>query len=103
MRNVENVCSREGCRGWKHYKFTHCSFLCSTIERELHRIQALVDEAGPGTVSAELWASAVTLGDNYSEVAELTRRLKKSLKRRNRPKPDDQHQAHSDPTVGQAL
>ena len=81
MPHPDNVCQREGCGQWKRPGYSNCSPLCAAIEQELHYIERLVRRAGPGQMSAQCWAAAVSMGDNHAQMQKLRRRLGRIAKR----------------------
>jgi hypothetical protein len=68
-------CAREGCAGRKGGD-EYCSVLCTEIDRRLTETRALIAEKGISPMAAALWAAAVSLSDQLSEVNRLEDRLR---------------------------
>lgn len=68
-------CTREGCERRKSGE-THCSALCLEIDRRLTETLALIAEKGISPAAAALWAAAVSLSDQLSEVDYLSSSLR---------------------------
>jgi hypothetical protein len=71
------VCGREGCARRKRGD-GYCSLLCFEIDRRLTRTRALIAEIGISPTAAALWAAAVSLSDQLTEVDRLEKILKSS-------------------------
>jgi hypothetical protein len=63
-------CAREGCARRKKDD-GYCSRLCVEIDRRLTRTRMLISEKGISPTAAALWAAAVSLSDQLSEVDRL--------------------------------
>lgn len=72
------ACGREGCAR-RRGKDGYCSLLCSEIDRRLTRTRVLIAEKGISPAAAELWAAAVSLSDQLSEVHRLETHLKSAV------------------------
>lgn len=70
-------CVREGCSRRKG-RDGYCSLLCAEVDRRLTKTRALIAEKGISPAAAELWAAAVSLSDQLTEVQRLERLLKSS-------------------------
>lgn len=70
-------CDREGCDG-RTRGDRYCSLLCTEIDRRLTETRALIAEIGISPLAAALWAAAVSLSDQLSEVDRLEGRLRTS-------------------------
>jgi hypothetical protein len=68
-------CAREGCARRKKDD-GYCSSLCMEIDRRLTRTRALIAEMGISPAAANLWAAAVSLSDQLSEVNRLENLIK---------------------------
>lgn len=68
-------CSREGCGG-RGGGEGYCSALCLEIDRRLTETLALISEKGITPAAAALWAAAVSLSDQLSEVDRLATALR---------------------------
>ena len=67
---VAQRCAREGCARRKADD-GYCSALCSEIDLRLTATRALIMEKGISPTAAALWAAAVSLSDQLSEVDRL--------------------------------
>ena len=56
----------------------YCSLLCLEIDRRLTKTRALIGEKGISPTAAALWAAAVSLSDQLTEVDRLEKMLKSS-------------------------
>ena len=70
-------CTREGCARRKRDD-GYCSLLCLEIDRRLTKTRALIGEKGISPTAAALWAAAVSLSDQLTEVDRLEKLLKSS-------------------------
>ena len=68
-------CAREGCGGWQTTVAKYCSTLCSEIDSKLETTRAFIAEKGISPATAALWAAAVSLSDQLSELDRLAKRL----------------------------
>lgn len=68
-------CAREGCAG-RQSGDEYCSVLCTEIDRRHTETRALIAEIGISPMAAALWAAAVSLSDQLSEVNRLENRLR---------------------------
>lgn len=71
-------CDREGCAG-RTRADRYCSVLCTEIDRRLTETRALIAEIGISPMAAALWAAAVSLSDQLSELDRLESRLRSSV------------------------
>lgn len=69
------TCAREGCARPKKSD-GYCCLLCIEIDRKLTRTRDLIAERGISPTAAALWAAAVSLSDQLSEVNRLERIVK---------------------------
>lgn len=67
-------CAREGCPR-RNGGDGFCSVLCMEIDTRLTRTKALISEKGITPLAAALWAAAVCLSDQLSEVNRLENSL----------------------------
>lgn len=63
-------CPREGCER-EQISDGYCSALCLEVDRRLTETLALISEKGISAAAAALWAAAVSLSDQLSEVDRL--------------------------------
>lgn len=70
LLTANRSCSREGCLRRKKID-GYCSKLCLEIDRKLSRIRDAITRDGINPTAAELWAAAVSLSDQLSEVHRL--------------------------------
>ncbi len=75
MAAPAQCCSREGCSRWRKDD-GYCSLLCIEIDRKLTKTRALIAERGISPTAAALWAAAVSLSDQLSEVNRLENLVK---------------------------
>ncbi len=68
-------CDREGCAGVKTWEARYCSALCMEIDRRLETTRAFIARKGISPATAALWAAAVSLSDQLSELDRLEKRL----------------------------
>ena len=70
MAAPAQCCAREGCLR-RRKGDGYCSRLCVEIDRKLTKTRALIAERGISPTAAALWAAAVSLSDQLSEVNRL--------------------------------
>lgn len=68
-------CGREGCAGWKSANTDYCSVLCKEIDSRLETTLEFIARKGISPATAALWAAAVSLSDQLSELDRLEKRL----------------------------
>lgn len=68
-------CGREGCAGWKTANTDYCSVLCKEIDSRLETTLEFIARKGISPATAALWAAAVSLSDQLSELDRLEKRL----------------------------
>ncbi len=78
----EPKCRREGCR--RHTRsqsdgtpFLYCTIVCKNLDNELIRLE---DAYGERDIPSEVWASLVTVCDEWSEYMAVRGRAFRSLK-----------------------
>jgi len=70
VRPVARRCAREGCLRRKQAD-GYCCALCREIDDTLTGTRSLIAEKGISPEAAALWAAAVSLSDQLSEVFRL--------------------------------
>ena len=68
-------CGREGCAGWNTANTDYCSVLCKEIDSRLEATLEFIARKGISPATAALWAAAVSLSDQLSELDRLEKRL----------------------------
>lgn len=68
-------CQREGCSRPHAEGKPFCASLCYIIDSEISKAERRCRDAGPGSLTTELWVSATELGDALTNYLRLTSRV----------------------------
>lgn len=79
-------CARQGCTRPRGSKpgFAHCSLVCAAIYSELNRAERFCRWAGPSETTAEIWTTAVELGDLLSKYQALSDQARSDKRRQQK-------------------
>jgi hypothetical protein len=78
------ACAREGCEGKPSEDHQFCCAICKMLDSEMNYNRRLIERAGPGRITAKLWATGVSIADEYTEMRRL-QRVCRDIIQKNRP------------------